>query len=846
MIIGEAPNEQGEPFVGRAGRLLSEIMETVGLNRRKVFITNAVSCRPPDNRTPTKGEVRACNRWLQYQIKHVKPKYVLLLGNTALQSITGASGIKKVRGRPFERNGIIYLATYHPSFILRDDTQRPYLERDLRLFATIIKEGGIPREKELNYTVVRNRAQFDLMIEDLRGIISFDLETSCLYPWQKVNEKGQKDPARINTIGFGTKHHQWVLPIAHRESPWNEDAIDGMIREIDSIVPRCQLVMHNGKFDVLWMAVHFGVWWKNHFDTMLAHYALDENSEHGLKKLAQRYCGAPDWDIDASAKKGNSTLDQLALYQAHDLYYTRLLRFLFSDKLSEDPQVERVFARILMPCSRLFTEIEYEGIYVDHTKFDQAETALREAMAASKAELDKFLEGLPASARQTFNWGSTKDLRFLLFDHLRLPVIEKTRGGVPSCNESVLKRIDHPIGSALIKFREAKQQLSFFIEGWKPFLHKKRLEGRMHYFLHPSFKIHGTVTGRLSCEHPNLQQVPRDKRIRSLITAEPGWTLVECDLSQIELRIAAELAQEPTMIHAFTHGIDVHWLTTIREIERGAGQRDLVVNTAFTWRRKRDPEAKVPTYSVAIQDLLKMGPDEAAEINEAWKELRKKAKAINFGYLYGMWWKKFKRYAYDNYGVTISDEDAEASRTFFFSTYSRLEDWHKAQKRFARRNGYVRTLSGRKRRLPDATHIEDSPARAAAERQAINSPVQSFANELNLMAALQLRKEFSRSIVRICGTVHDAILMRVKNPYIERVTSRLLEIMKRPALLDEWGIELRVPIEAEAKIGPWGDSVSFEKWRKEHVGVSDLPPENEGRAKQQRADRARAHPEKVS
>jgi DNA polymerase-1 len=363
----------------------------------------------------------------------------------------------------------------------------------------------------------------------------------------------------------------------------------------------------------------------------------------------------------------------------------------------------------------------------------------------------------------------------------------------------VIKRIDHPCTEALLKFREAKQQLSFFIDGWKPYL----VNGR----LHPSFKLHGTVTGRLSCENPNLQQVPRDPRIRTLISAPEGWSLIEADLSQIELRIAAELANERAMLEAFKTGVDVHWLTALREIARGGALKSLVVKTAQALSK-----GTKLSYSQSINILLKMGPDAAQGISAEWKEYRKKAKAINFGYLYGMWWKKFKLYARDNYGVAVTDEEAQASRIAFFDLYSDFPEWHKRQRRYVRKHGYVKSLSGRKRRLPAARMSEDTPERREAERQAINSPVQSFANEINLMAALQLRKEFPRRVLRIVGTVHDAVLLEVRNDWVERVYKRTLEIMSRPELFDVFDIELDVPIEAEAKIGPWAAGKSLKKW----------------------------------
>src|SRR5690606_37515815 len=131
---------------------------------------------------------------------------------------------------------------------------------------------------------------------------------------------------------------------------------------------------------------------------------------------------------------------------------------------------------------------------------------------------------------------------------------------------------------------------------------------------------------------------------------------------------------------------------------------------------------------------------------------------------------------------------------------------------FARRHGYVRSLSGRKRRLPAAMSTHDSPERGAAERQAINSPVQSFASDLNLMAMLDLRERFPRNVLQFVGTVHDALLMEVKEDYVDEVYHSVLKVMQRPKLLDEMDIRLKIPIEAEAKVGDWGMGVSLSKW----------------------------------
>lgn len=810
MVIGEAPgkreDDSGKAFVGSSGQFLEEILESVGLPRKKLFITNAVNCRPPGNRTPTKGEIKACKHWVDYQIKMVKPKYILLLGNVPLISITGKGGIRKARGKPFELNGIVYLPTYHPSYIANYAPEhQPIFEKDLKLFADIIEERGIPKERELNLKIVRTYEDFEELLGALKGTVSFDIETNGLYPWStpiyKKNKKtkittieGHTRP-QINTIGFGTETGEYIIPAAIDDT-WKDYQIRGMLKLIQLCLENCFVVTQGGKFDFLWMRVIYGVKWTefNDFDTMLASYILDENTPNDLKTNAQLWCGAPDWDLDPEAKKGHKGLDILALYQAHDLFYTRKLKYVFAKQLFEEGGLKRVFREILMPCARMFCDIEYNGVFIDIKKMDAAEKFLLKEVADAEKEMRKWAD---------INWASPKQLGHLLFTKLKLPVVERTKKGAVSTSESVIKRIKHPIADAILKFRSAKQNLSFFIEGWKPYL-VKTSEG---YYIHPSFKLHGTVTGRPSCEHPNLQQTPREELIRSLISAPEGWQLLDADFSQIELRLAAESAGETNMLAAFKRGDDAHWLKCLQELERGAGERDLVIKTAKAIAKKQ------VHYADSFDILRKAGATACSKIDGRWKELRKKAKAVNFGYLYGMWWKKFIIYARDNYGVKVTDEEAEQSREDFFDMWPDFVDWHKAQKRYARMNGYVKSFSGRKRHLPAAQEQQKSFERDEAERQAINSPIQSFASDLNLMAALQLYDEYGNDIVQLCGTVHDSILVRVKNAHVVEVCHRLLQIMSHPKLMDVFDIRLGVPIEAEVKVGPWSLGIPVEEWK---------------------------------
>lgn len=832
LVVGEHPR-----INPRAKSIFFELMEAAGFKEKHFRWIDVLEVAPPEGKNVTKTMIKAAKDRLLERMKKRAPKYVVLLGNTACQAVLDKTGVTKLRGKPIDQDNIIYLPVLHPNQALHDEKWIDVIAADLIKLKDCVRFGGIPEERELDYHVVDTWTKVKAMWADLHGTVAVDLETTRLYPFITMLDeliasgRASQDAIKehrathsgnqpcVVAMQFGCRKRQWVVPM-ETAGIWTHDELVKIVAGCTRRLRKCYTVFHNGKFDCLWMLCRFGVKWHISFDTQNAHYLLDENDFHGLKYLAQKFLGAPDWEIDKLGKQAWSIKN--AKYAAHDVFYTRKLRFIFKSMLEEDHDVKRVHDLIMVPCYKLFIEAEFHGVYIDMDKMDDAENYLRSELNTAVTDLEKWSKKAKLVDKKTgvLNWGSNDQLGDLLFNVLKIKPIEKTSGGKNSVSESVLLRIDHPMVGDLLKYRAAQKQLSSFIEGWRPYIDPRG-------FLHPSFKLHGTVTGRLSCEHPNLQQVPRDPRIRSLIIAMMGWTLMEMDLSQIELRIAAELADEHNLLKVFSEGGDPHWQTAIREIERGAGYKKEIIKTV-----KMASGTKM-SYSEAVEYILGMGGDHAASLMEMWKEVRKKAKAINFGYLYGMWWKKFKLYARDNYGVEVTDQEAQDSRIAFFELYPGFPDWHDKQRRFAQVNGYVRSLSGRKRRLPAAMGNRDTPQRREAQRQAINSPVQSFANELNLMAALQMRREFSKKWFQIVGTVHDSVLMVVRNDMVEHVYKRGLEIMSKPDLLKQFEIEMGVPIEAEAKIGPWSKGVNLEKWLK-----IDMDPKPSGpRSKAERTYR---------
>lgn len=745
MIVGEAPgyreDDIGKPFSGKAGQLLDEMLEEAGINRDKVFITNAVHCRPPDNRTPSRREIKACSRYLKAEVDLVKPKYVLVLGSVAMQATLGKSGVTQARGQSFEKDGRIYFVTIHPAALFRQPQLIPYVKADISRFAKLIR--GRLNSEELKWVLVNSSSKLKLCLRSLEkaDVVSYDLETEGLNP---------RDPDKgIYCIGLAQEGKQWVIPFSYPGSPFSNPNIqDKIIRALSRVLKGKKLVAHNGKFDNKWLRAKFNWAPGQTFDTMLAAYLLDENAPHGLKPLAKMYFDSPDYEIPQPVDPEEVSLEKLAKYCAYDVFYTLKLYHLFRKELLKDASLARVFKHLLMPASRYFEVSELEGIYIDPVGY-------QEAVKINSARIKELKDELDKEVPHPVNWNSTQQVAKLLFDELGLEIIETTPGGQPSTSsELVLPRLKdkHPIVEKLMKYRE-QVKLGQFLKNWGEHMDENSR-------IYPTFKLHGTVTGRLSCADPNLQQVPRDTFLRSLITAPPGWVLVEADYSQIELRIAAMEADDLAMKQAFQTGQDIH-------------------------RKTASGVMGIPPEKVTKED-------------------RKKAKAVNFGFVYGMGAQKFQEYARTKYEVELTLDEAGEFRERFFEMYSGLPSWHERQRRLVRKYKYVRSRLGRKRRLPGI----DSPdkfIRGEAERQAINSPVQSLASDLNLFSFVRIHREQSWDKIRPLGTIHDAILFAVKEDCLEEMVNVIRDTMTDMATVERvFKTKITVPVEVEIKAGPWG------------------------------------------
>lgn len=774
MIILDSPGPQetkeGVPIAARMRTYLSGLLKEAGIKISDCYITNTVKCQVTvRGKGPKVSEIKACAEYLEREMELIRPKYVLLMGATALKAIIGKGKITEIHGQPIEKDGVQYMPVFAPGVAFRDPKRLAPLQADLARFKKLTTGHSFEPPK-LDKHVVTDFDTFNDMIRDLKRtrVISVDIETTGLNRFEH----------EITVIGFGLAKKQWILPLQFVGGKFlgKKDIQKQMMEIVEDALNtrnrsrktkrrlRKEVITHNGKFDNLFVRAHYGIRFPITFDTMIAAYILDENTPNGLNYLSRTVLGAPEYDIDLNLKKGQkhskADIEKFYDYLGYDVLYTRDLRKHFRKQLKEQ-SLTKIYNRLMMPVYRVYEDVETEGVYIRRQQFDEVERYLNQKLA----DVDKKLARLVKKHRLTItNWGSPKQVGEVLFGQLKLPILEKTPTGNPATGESILKRLaeKHPVPKVLMERRGIMQQISFFIDGWK-----KRMHGDKIY---PGFNIHTTVTGRTSSNGPNLQQVPRDKRIRSLIGAPPGWTLVEIDYSQVELRIVAELSGDPKMKEVYRLGRDIH------------------SNTALSLST-------------------------ATSFDEVTKELREKAKAVNFGFVYGMGHSKFREYARDNYDLHISDREAMEYRKRFFEEYSTLPDWHEKQRRLARTFKRVVNLIGRVRRLQEVDSPDGGLA-AEAERQAINSPVQSLASDMLLMSLIEISETISNDECRIIGSVHDAGLYIIKNEHLNEIIPKVKRIMERPSLMDVFGLELTIPITVDVDIGVWGDGVS---WNGEHI-----------------------------
>ena len=572
-----------------------------------------------------------------------------------------------------------------------------------------------------------------------------------------------------------------------------------------------KLVTHNGKFDLLFLYVKTGIELKLWVDTLVMAHVCGEE-ELGLKPLVKKYFKV-DYDISKEAKTGKIT-EKFKAYGLDDVYYPMELVKIFKKKL-KIYNLEKVYKHE-MRVYKAYLEVEKNGAPISPRRHEIA----KKLQEQYKPILERLL------TVGNINWNSTAQVAKILFTDKDVPVydekgeklpntyevieysfmndiiyrgefdtrkgatlfmnewkeknphlydikvklkhnyapviigygvglkaIEKTAKGVPSVSSDVLVNyVGNPVVDDLLEYRRLTK-LETFIKSWE--------EIQVDDRIYPSFNITAR-TGRTTCNNPNLQNIPQDKNVRNLIEARPGWKILECDLSQVELRVASIFSGDENMQHAYQSGSDLHSKTT----------------------------------TLLFGDTSDLSKQEQ-------KRKRTFSKSLNFGYLYGMSAKTFVQYA-KGFGLNITEEYSEELRDNFFKAYPTLIEWHKNCVEFARANGYTWSPIGRKRFLPDI-NSSNFRTRGQAERQSINSGVQGFASDMctSALADIVFSDKIDHDRCIVLGSVHDAILFEIRDDYVEEVAPKLKYTMEHPSILE--GLDIPIPIIADAEVAQaWG------------------------------------------
>lgn len=587
-------------------------------------------------------------------------------------------------------------------------------------------------------------------LEELKEIVSssqtiaLDTETSAI-PWYHPEFRVLVCSISLSSPLTDRKSSSpFSVSVQHPQAPSSSQQQVELLSSLLEAVPEdATLVMQNGSYDILALRT-LGIELPTRwFDTMGAQYLLDVEAPKGLEALAQRWLHLPPWKSIDYKHPEDEELEDLRDLCERDADLTLALYEPMMEALEAEPSLKVLFDTLLMPAMEALMEMEYEGVPIDLDR-------LADLTAETEDALNILLEDIRTVAGEPdLNPNSTLQLQKLLFGKLGLPVVDFTAKGAPSTAAASLVKLRemHSIIPMIEEFRSKRKLLTASLRPW---LEHAQHDGK----LHPRYKPAFVKTGRLSSEMPNIQQVPRDPAVRAIFGNVPGHTVVELDYSQLELRIVAWLSGEARMLEAYAAGEDLHQTTA---------------------------------------DAL--GVD------------RQTGKTANFGLLYGAGHRKLREIAANEYGLKLTELQAEAIREQWFATYADVADFHTAAIAEARREGGVTTVIGRWRPLPDI-HSTDWPKKGGAERQAVNTPIQSVASDLTLSVLTDLiNAEWLKSRgIRPMITVHDSIIFLVPDHQMCMVDT-IKSFMENPRWKEKFGIEVGVPLLVDMKAGPtWGEA----------------------------------------
>jgi len=702
------------------------------------------------------GPKTAC-RWIE--------KYGSLEGVLAhADEITGLAGenLRKMRDWLPKARSLLTIKRDVPLDIriaelkLKPDPALQRAQYDRFGFKSWLKEveGSAPAPASVPVASKRDKRRYRaLLAEDELKDLLLKIEAVDLVGFDTVCDVEDPLSARLVGLSFAFADEAVYLPLAH-EYAGAPPQLNGALEILKPWLERadCKKVSENVKFDMHALANHGVTLAGCVHDTLLESYVLEVHEKHELGMLAQRHCGWTTLAYDEVTGKGAGRIafssvevTRATQYAAEKADCSLALHELLFERIEEDDKLAFVYGSIEMPALPVLWRMERNGVLLDRAKLEaQSHELGKEILALEQKAYE--------AAGQPFNLGSPKQIQEILFDRQKLPVKKKTPSGQPSTDEDSLAELalDHPLPRLILEHRALSKLKSTYTDKLPRSIHPRT--GRVH----TTYSQTTAVTGRLSSNEPNLQNIPirtpAGRRIRECFIAPPGSKIVSADYSQIELRIMAHLSGDANLRRAFAEGEDVHRATAAEVFG-------------------------VPLAAVE-------------------PEHRRVAKVINFGLIYGM----------SSFGVAQNlGIDRSTAQTYierYFARYPGSKRYMDETRARAREAGYVETVFGRRLWLPELK--SGAPVRRqAAERAAINAPMQGTAADLIKLAMIAVQKYLEEAQLKamLIMQVHDELVLEVPDAELSEVTRRLPELMQSVAKLD-------VPLVVELGIG--------DNWDKAH------------------------------
>lgn len=591
---------------------------------------------------------------------------------------------------------------------------------------------------EATYHTVLEQADWEQLLQRMQQADHFAIDTETTNLDYRVAE----------LVGFSIAfdaNEAYYVPLAHDyEGAPEQLSREQVLAQIKPILENEQVkkIGHHLKYDAHIFANHGITIQGWYFDTMLASYVLNAAAtRHGMDDVARVYLSHLTTTFEQIAGKGakQKTFNQIELevaahYAAEDAHVTYRLYEVLSSKLKSHPELVNILHNIEMPVARVLTGMEEDGIKLDHKFLDQLSVEFSDTMQTLENQATEL-------AGETFNIASPKQVGEVLFDKLGIKGGKKTATGQYSTSESILEKIEHPLAEVILEHRGLAKLKNTYTD---------RLVEQSHdatHRVHTSYHQALTATGRLSSTDPNLQNIPIrtpiGRQIRKAFIAPEGRVLLAADYSQIELRLMAHFSQDDALVHAFQQGQDVHRRTAAEVL------------------------------GIAIEDVT--------------NDQRRQAKAVNFGLLYGM----------SEFGLTrqlgFTREESRSYIARYFQRYPGVLDYMERTRQIAREQGFVETILGRRLYTPEIL-ATNKMIKQAAERAAINAPLQGSAADIIKLAMIAVDKILPKDQAKLLLQVHDELVFEADVAIADELSKQIADVMQSV-------LEISVPFVVEVGQG---------------------------------------------